>query len=923
MNAPTDLPRLWRPAELTGRHAERQALDRLLGAVRGGESRVLVMHGSPGMGKTVLLEYLIGRSQGCRVARATGVESEMELPFSGLHQLCGPMLPLVDGLPEPQRDALRITFGMSAGPAPDRFLVALAVLGLLSQAAERQPLVCVVDDHQWLDRASARVLAFVGRRLGTESVALVFGTRIRDSDLTGLPELAVRELPDGDARALLERTLDRPIDAHVRDQLVAEAHGNPLALLELARGLVARRLAGGFGLPGALPQWRCIEENFYQQITALPLDSQLLLLVAAADPSGDTALVRRAAVLLGIPSSAAACASDAELVDFGLRTRFRHPLIRSTLYRTAPPELRRRVHRALAESTDSPRDPDRHAWHRAQAAAEPDDDVAAELETSAGRARARGGLSAAAAFLRRAAELTTDAVQRADRLLAAADAEVQAGLLDTAADLLDTAGAGPLNDRQKAHSDLIRARLAFATSRGSDAPPLLLAAARRLQRVDPALSRATYLDALSAAGFAGRTAPVGASMADVARAAAQAPPPPHEPQVSDLLLDGTAAAYAVGYAVGLPTLRKALAAFDSGMPAEEELSLLWMATTTAMRLWEDDHWEALSARHLRLARESGALSELPLALTSRIYLLLFSGDLAQAARLDDELQAIVSATGSGMVAYSALGVAAFRGDQATFAPLLTTARADAVRRGEGNGITFAQWANALLHNSLGNYREALLAAQDAAAYRQDPGTLIWPAVELVEAAVRIGEPEAATEVYQQFAEVAQASATPAALGLCARSDALLTAGPEAEQHYRAAIGHLEHTRLRLDFARAHLVFGEWLRRERRRNEARAHLRTAHDMFVAMGTLAFAHRAELELKAAGGLSSSPSLPAAHTDLTAQEAQIARLARDGLSNPEIATRLFLSPRTVQYHLRKVFAKLGITSRSQLDRAIPDVT
>lgn len=914
-----DLPRLWRTAELTGRHAERSALDELIRAVHGGESRVLVAYGPPGVGKTALLEHLTGRSEGCRVARATGVESEMELPFAGLHQLCAPMLNLLDGLPAPQRDALRITFGLSAGSAPDRFLVALAVLSLLSQAAEQQPLICVVDDYQWLDRASARVLAFVARRLGTESVAMVLATRTLSADLVGLPELAVRELPDADARTLLERTLSRPIDAHVRDQIVAEAHGIPLALLELARGLTSQKLAGGFGLAGALPRWRCIEENFHQQITVLPADSRLLLLVAAADPSGDMALVRRAAGELGIPAGAAACASDAGLVDFGLRTRFRHPLIRSTVYQTAPAEQRRRVHRALAESTDALLDPDRHAWHQAQATEEPDEDVAAELEASAGRAQARGGLSAAAAFLRRAAELTMDGPHRADRLLAAAHAEVQAGYFDMAADLLATFGTGQLSDHQRARADLIRAQLAFAASRGSDAPSLLLAAAQRLRHVDPLLSRATYLDALAAAGFAGRNAPPGGSMVDVARAATHAPPPQHEPSASDLLLDGTAAAYATGYAAGLPTLRKALASFDAGMPADEELRLLWMATTTAMRLWEDNCWDALSARHLQLARQSGALSELPLALTSRIFMLLFNGDLAQASRLNDEARAVISATGSGMVAYSELGVAAFRGDEAEFAKLLRTARADAARRGEGNGITFGEWAHALLHNSLGNYHEALAAAQDATAYHQDPGTLIWPAVELVEAAVRSGTRETATEVHQKLVAMTQASGTPAALGIGARSQAMLSDGKEAEQLYRAAISHLGGTRLRIELARAHLVFGEWLRRERRPGEARIHLCTAHEMFAAMGAQAFARRAEGELKAAGGVSGSHPVPTAHSDLTAQEAQIAQLARDGLSNPEIATRLFLSPRTVQYHLRKVFAKLGITSRSQLDRAL----
>jgi hypothetical protein len=522
VQVPGDWPAARRTVGLTGRRAECGVLDRLVTAVRAGESRALVVHGEAGVGKTALLEYLAGQAPGCRVARAAGVQSEMELPFAGLHQLCAPMLDRLEALPVPQRDALRTVFGLSAGPAPDRFLVGLAVLSLLSHVGEEQPLVCPVDDGQWLDHASAQVLSFVARRLGAESVGLVFATRDPGGDLAGLPELAVAGLPEADARRLLDAVLPGPIDERVRDQIIAETRGNPLALLELPRGLTPAELAGGFGLPGAVPLEGSIEENFRRRVGVLPPATRRLLLLGAADPSGDTALVWRAAARLGIGAEAAAPAAEAGLAEFGARLRFRHPLVRSAAYRSASAPDQREAHRALAEATDPQLDPDRRAWHRAQAASGPDEAVAAELECSASRAQARGGLGAGAAFLKFAATLTLDPARRAGRALAAAQAKIQAGAFSVAADLLDMAEAGPLSELQQAHADLARAQLAFVTSRGSDAPPLLVKAAGRLELIDPGLSRATYLDAMSAAIFAGRLATPGSGILDVALAASAA-----------------------------------------------------------------------------------------------------------------------------------------------------------------------------------------------------------------------------------------------------------------------------------------------------------------------------------------------------------------------------------------------------------------
>ncbi|GAX57478.1 AAA family ATPase [Streptomyces olivochromogenes] len=920
MREAADLPGWRRAAELTGRRGECGVLDRLIGAVRGGESRALVVTGEPGVGKTALLEYLAVQALGCRVVRAAGVQSEMELAFAGLHQLCAPLLDRLEHLPGPQRDALRTAFGMSEGPAPNRFLVGLAVLGLLSEVAEQRPLICLIDDEQWLDRASAQVLAFVARRLGAESMGLVFAARTVHGDLAGVPELVVEGLREADARALLDAVLTGPIDARVRDQIVFEARGNPLALLELTRGLTPAELAGGFGLPGLMPLSGSIEESFLRRVGALPQQSRRLLLIAAADPSGDPALVWRAAGRLGTGTDAAAPAIEAGLVEFGTRVRFRHPLARSAAYRSASAQDRQEAHRALAEATDPRLDPDRRAWHRAQAAPGPDEDVAAELEHSAGRARARGGTAAAAAFLKQAALLTLDPAGRAGRALDAVQATIQAGAFDVASELLAMAESGQLSDFQQARVDMMRAQLAFNTSRGGDAPALLLTAAERLRPIDASLSRAAYLDALLGAIFAGRLAGPGGDVLEVARAAGAAPPPRHAPRAPDLLLDGTAATLDVGYAAGVPVLRRALADFGAGMSVEEELRRMYLACITAMRLWDDDSWETLSARYIRLARETGTLSELPLALTARAYVLLFAGDLPGAASLSDELQAVKEATGSGLASYSAMGLAALRGDETGACAVIDATLEDVTTRGEGIGVTYAEWAKAALNNGLGHYDKAMAAGLRATAYDNDPAGICWPLVELIEAAARCGTPEAATDACRRLSEMADASGTDWILGARARSRALLSEGDAAERLYREAISHFAKTRLRVDLARAHLLYGEWLRRERRRNDAREQLRTAHGMLETMGMSAFAERAGRELRAAGGTAHKRTAPARHEELTAQEGQIARMARDGLSNPEIGTRLFISARTVQYHLRKVFTKLGITSRSQLDRVLP---
>jgi DNA-binding CsgD family transcriptional regulator len=909
-----------RAVALVDRTDERLVIDRLLSAVLAGQSQVLVLHGEAGVGKTALLDYLTARAVGCRIVRATGVQSEMELAFAGLHQVCASLLAYLERLPVPQRDALLTGFGMSAGPAPDRFLVGLATLSLLSAAAEDQPLIAVIDDAQWLDKASAQALGFAARRLAADPVALVFATRVPGEEVAGLPEMAVSGLRDTDARALLDSALTVPVDARVRDRFIAEARGNPLALLELPRGLTDAELAGGFGVPGASALSARIEESFRRQAGALPAETQRLLVLAAADSSGDPVLVWRAARRLGIGADAAEQAVEARLAEFGAGVRFRHPLVRSAVYRSAPSVERRRSHAALAEATNEELDPDRRAWHRAQAAAGPDEEVAAELERSAGRAQARGGLSAAAAFLERATMLTPDPALRAGRALAAARVKAQAGAFPVALDLLAMAEGGPLTEAQHAQADLLRARIAFYTNTGNSAPSLLLKAARRLEPIDVALSRAIYLEALGAAAVAGRLASPGADALDVARAAGAAPRPTQPPRAPDLLLDGLAAHYNQGYAAGLPIIRKALAAFGHGPSAADELRWLHMACNAAAYAWDDEHWERMAARFLELARRAGSLSELPQALHMRGFVHLVSGELAKAAALGDELEAVAEATGASTPPYIALMLAGLHGRESAALAMIEVATRGASGRGEGLVVSVAGWSRAILGNGLGRYQQALAAALEATSYKGSLVITNWAMIEQVEAAARTGEQGAAADALAALAAVTSVSGTDWALGVEARSRALLSEGDAAESLHREAIERLGRTRLRPDLARAHLLYGEWLRRERRRTEARDHLRTAHDMLEAMGMAAFADRARRELQATGETARKRTEEASDRRLTAQELQIARLARDGLSNPEIGARLFISARTVQYHLGKIFAKLDIASRGQLLDVLP---
>lgn len=904
---------------LFGRDVECGVLDALVGSLWAGASEALVVHGEAGVGKTALLDHLAQRAADCRVVRLSGVESEMEFAYAALHQLCAPMLDRLPNLPAPQHDAVLTALGLDPGPPPDRFLIGLAVLGLLSEAAEERPLLLLVDDQQWLDGASAQVLAFVARRLVAESVGLVFATRAPGGDLSGLRQLTVGGLRDEDSRELLATVLDGPLDVGVRDRIIAEVRGNPLALLELPRSLTRAELAGGFGLPGA-PHTHSLEGTFGRQLDALPAATRRLLALAAADPAGDPSLMWAAADVLGLDADAAEPAIEAGLAEITTRVRFRHPLIRSTAYRSVPLSDRRRIHAALASVTDAAVDPDRRAWHLGHAAIGPDDTVAGELERAAGRVQARGGMAAAATFLERASMLTRDPARRCDLVIAAASAKAQAGALDGVADLLAVAEGTRLTDLQRAQMDLVRAQLAFVSSRGNDAAPLMLGAARRLESIDAALARDTYLEAMSAAVFAGRLA-VDGGVLEVSEAASAATRALDHPRPADLLLDGMSTQHSSGFDKGLPAVQEALRSYGDGMTAQEELRWLWLACIAAAHVWDMDRLTTLALRHIQLARDIGALSQLPLGLSSHISALLFCGRLTDASAEIDDMHAQIEAMGNNMTPYGAISLAAMRGDRTTLQALCDATTDDATRRGEGIGLTVIAWAKAVLHNGFGEYREAVRQGGYATAYRGDCTSSGWALVELVEAASRTGQADVAAEALERLAEMTTPSATDWGLGVEARSRALLSDDDAAEPLYRDAVERLGRAGLRPDLGRAHLVYGEWLRRRRRRVDARTQLRAAHELFESMGMAAFAERARRELLATGERTRGRAAPAAAGELTAQEAQIARLARDGLSNTEIGARLFISARTVQYHLGKIFTKLGIRSRSQLDTALPD--
>jgi DNA-binding CsgD family transcriptional regulator len=902
---------------LLGRQRERAVLERLLGTARGGHGATIVLHGDPGVGKTALLELAAEVGEDFRVIRTAGVEGEMELDFAALQQLCSPILGFAEQLPGPQREALDVAFGVSVGDASSPFLVGLAVLGLLAEAAEEQPLLCLVDDAQWLDAASARALAFVARRLLAERVALAVATRDPPGGFARFPQLRVVPLGRRDARALLESALAARLDEPVLERIVAETRGNPLAILELPRGLSPAQLAGGFGLPAA-PLSTGIERSFTRRLARLPRDARRLLLLAAAEPLGDPALLWRAARQLGISESAAHPLESEGLLTLDGAVAFRHPLVRSAVYGSAEPNERREVHRALAEASDPELDPDRRAWHRAQAASVPDEELATELERSAGRAQARGGFAAGAAFLERAAALTPQPTHRARRLLAAAAAQRDAGDLEAALALLAGVEPGVLDELGEARVDLLQAQIALEQRRGGDAGRLFLSAASRLESLDAELACETYLEALGGAMTSDIEVLGGAPAIAAAARAAQSGAVPT--RTVDVVLDAFATRLTDGFAAAAPALARALELLLATDIAAEDISRRLSLSSSrdgnmlALELWDDEAVHLLAARQVQVARDTGALVHLKFALSFLARSHMLAGELTPAALLLDEARSIAEATGNPALVNAPMILAAWRGEEPQASELIeASAEEAAARRWTSNN-----YARAVLYNGLGRHD----AARDAAweAFQPDPigyGSLLLP--ELAEAASRTADHALLDHALEWISQRTGVISSRWASGIEARVRALLSEGDVADALYRESIVSLSGTRVRLELARTQLLYGEWLRRERRRLDAREQLRAALETFTGMGAQAFARRAERELLATGEHARKRTVDTLG-QLTPQETQISRLVAEGHTNREIAAQLFISPSTVEYHLKKVFRKLGVTSRAQLAYRMP---
>jgi DNA-binding CsgD family transcriptional regulator len=911
------------PPAFVGRGRERQMLDRLLATVRRGESAALVIRGEAGIGKTALMDYCASQASGCRITRVTGIETEMEMPFAALHQFCRQMSGHLAALPEPQKRALGIALGVTDGHIPDRFVVGLAVLSLLAEVSAEHPLVCLVDDAQWLDEPSAHVLGFAARRLVAEAVLFVFGVREGSGArfLQGLPSLSLGGLSDEDARALLARSVRGRLDQRVLERIVAETRGNPLALLDLPRHMSHAELTGGFVVPSAENLSRRLLAHYSHSLQMLPEETQRLLVVAAADPTGDATLLWRAARSLGVDQSAADAARAEQLLEIGPGVHFRHPLVRSAAYAAATSDDRRSAHEALAEATDAGVDPDRRVWHLAAAARGPDEQLARELDETAGRVQARAGLPAAAAFLHRSLELTAEPDRRADRALAAADANMHAGLFDAALSLLAYAEAGAVNDLQRARVQQLRGKVESAASPGREAPARLLEAAERLVPLDLRLARETYLEAWGAALLAGRLAEPEGRLLDVSRVALSAPQPAQVPRPCDLLLDGLATMVVGGRASAAATLRRALNAFLRDEVSTEDW-LRWgvRATTAAIALWDFDSWANVSTRLVEIARTYGALAPLSVALNNHGVMQALRGNFEEVAHLVAEQDAVWEVTGTSMARYSAALLAAYRADAADASSLISAMADDSIADGKGLAWQISQWASAVLHNGSARYGAALDAARQAVDEEvQGPFIAAFALPELVEAAAKHGETELARHAMARLSASVTVDGADWATGIEARSRALVSPGPVAEEHYAKAIETLMRTELRPELGRAHLLYGEWLRRQGRRTDARRQLRAAHDMFATMGAEAFAERARTELLATGEKVGKREV-ATQNELTPQEEHIARLARDGRTNPEIGAELFISARTVEWHLRHVYAKLGITSRRDLRDSLP---
>lgn len=906
---------------LFGRESERAALAKILDDARAGRSQALLIVGEAGIGKTALLDEVAESAEGSgfAVARVVGHEAEQQFAYAGIHRLCAPFLGHLDALPDPQRDALEVALGLSSGSRTDIFLVGLAVLTLLAESAEERPLLCLVDDALWLDAASAQVIAFVARRISAERLALIITGRELDSGqvavFSGIPSITVRGLGDADARSLLATAVRTPLDDALRERLVAEAHGNPLALLELPRSLAATQLARGLAVPESGSTAGLVQTAYLDRYAALASGTRMLVLAAAAEPTGDPMLLWAAAAKLGVTAESATPAESAGLLEIGSSVLFAHPLARSAVYSGSPAADRRRVHEALAEVTDPLADPDRRAWHRGLALLRPEEEVAAESEAAALRALERGGMADAAAFLERATELTPDATARAGRALMAAQAAHEAGDSDRALRLLTLAQSGPLDALAQARARLYRAMIVFDQTANGDEAAAMADAARDLAPLDVVVSREAYLLAINSTTRA-RVDAGAPSVRKVAAAAREAPLATEPSEPADLLLDALVVAYTRDLATASPQLERALEAFRRSDPDDDDHDRrrrtgrwLALAARTAVAMFDYDLARMLVSRNVERVRSSGSLASLPGALVELASVLVLSGELAQAADLTVESEAVARAAGIEASPLADLFLAAWRGRESDTNRLDDLARHSLVTGGARAGIV--QYALAVSRVSRGDYA----GAADAAILASHADELVVASLalpELVEAASRAGRVEEARQAADRLGDRTSACDSVLAQGLAAYGRALVSDDPE--DHYREAIRVLGDTCAAGYLARAHLVYGEWLRRRGRRQSAREHLHVAYESFGRMGAEIFADRAARELRATG---EHPRARGAGpgTSLTDHELHIARLVASGSTAREVAAELFLSPRTIEAHLRNIYRKLGITSRRQL--------
>ncbi|MFD8812351.1 AAA family ATPase [Streptomyces sp. NPDC059627] len=905
--------------ELFGRDEEYGRLTAALDDARRGMSGVLVLRGGPGTGKSALLDHLQAAAADFEIMRFDAVESETELGFAALHQLLRPHLSQLPELPDPQRAALGQVFGLQERTSPpDRFLVALAALGLVAARTDDRPLLCLVDDAHWLDEESAAVLAFVARRLHADAITMVFATRDdldRADHLAGLPELAVTGLDADAAGRLLESVVSGVLDPGVRDRVVASTGGNPLALIEAARELRADQLSGETPLPEPIPLGRALERVYLREALALPPRTRTLLLTSAADPTSDPNVLWRAGPELGFDAGDAVAAEERDLLSIRETVRFRHPLIRSAVYHGAPLARRARVHAVLAEVAADLGEADLRAWHLAAAATDPDDAVAAELDRAAVRTRDRGDWTGSSSLLARSASLTSDPPARARRLLAAAEASAVAGSPGRAQTLLDEAAAHPADQCYDGRLQRVQARIHRLTGAPAAATYALLAAAREVGPLDIRLARDILVEALVQAQISGSLAPQGATRRSVAETVRSLPlPAGMRPTTGDLVLEADTAVHLEGLAGAGPRLRRALTAVQREESTAPELfQLLAAACSHATVLGDDITLHELARRLHTEASRRGAAIPMALALSHTALSELIAGRLDESERLFDQRAALEEARGS-QLHLGALLIAAWRGRFEEAGTLVEAVREHAARTGQGYQLVFLDYARCVLELSRSRYEEAYLSL---AGQIGDTCQAKFALVDMVEAATRSGRADEARGLLELLARLASRTPVPGLLGDLARARALTTADPSAaEKLYVQAVQHHEEARGPLRRARSHQLYGEWLRRERRTKEARHELRTAHQFFVAMGAQGFAARTAQELSAAGdSLPAGPHAPSGGAALTPQEARVARLAAGGATNGEIAAQLYLSVHTVDYHLRKVFRKLDVHSRREL--------